>query len=870
MDSSKTQLQILNHLRPYLRAIYNVNPDISRPIDLFGNSQYEVARYMLNKCYGEVYTNNDVAANFMCALTLFAQDVKKYDLPLKAESPVGLITLTTRNHGFIDFYTPNVGGLLQKAIQEELDSVIQNNIPIYDNKYKGESNLTLTAKITLLPEFVNSVMANLIDKINTNQIIRNLPECQEFIYKIDDLARLGDSLEIDIVKNYMGTRQYIKDLEANFKPSVDNERELIEKLFSTIVKEINKIASKCFEIPYLTYASSNEVRGLIDTIRTKDIDQTDLDIFFTLFSVIYKKGSQDVLLNNAQAVKQLNSSILPSVRINMKKLPNTRSLYMLENWLPTVPIGSFIYFSNVGRFTVNDQEQNSVKDYFSTIMLTKDYYGKFQQPFDDLVLFSQNDYKQISQCIAPTSVKSDVNVKTRLLQFISGKSEEKAGEKSKYLGTVLFDNNNAEEAKVLRASYNGWKLNKSTGTYEKNVNGKMVALDPSVDTESFYVSQCEALSLDEMTCTQLMEKILVDDSSSKSIADILNEVNFASAIANGKMRDVHPKLAKKILKNLGFKEIQFTTRLGTKVNIIEPYQNWLNRFVKSNKDLAGLYEILNSESGAELRLFLKLLIKAVNDEKTMSVLSEKEKGELEPDYSVVAQEKATMNKLSKELGIPVYKQSVQQKPVLSLEQIRRGFGPDIDLGLKIDPQLNFMNSYNDFNTISMSPFLFLVNKAFPGINITAPFRFTSTKGSMTGGSCSDYDGTEIDVNSGFDLKSKQLRNTWEELKSKIPIDSTYAQNLEGVVESIECGEASLLLNLARIKKLSELIKAEPSILADKGEAGVFTREEIATIANTFNQKMDEYTKRLNKGFDLLTNLENKAVLGQIELSDIVV
>ena len=72
------------------------------------------------------------------------------------------------------------------------------------------------------------------------------------------------------------------------------------------------------------------------------------------------------------------------------------------------------------------------------------------------------------------------------------------------------------------------------------------------------------------------------------------------------------------------------TKLGTRVSILEPYQNWLTRFAKPNYKLKKLYETLNSPSGAELKLFLKLLIKAVNDEKTMGVLSEKEKVELNP------------------------------------------------------------------------------------------------------------------------------------------------------------------------------------------------------------------------------------------------
>jgi hypothetical protein len=175
----------------------------------------------------------------------------------------------------------------------------------------------------------------------------------------------------------------------------------------------------------------------------------------------------------------------------------------------------------------------------------------------------------------------------------------------------------------------------------------------------------------------------------------------------------------------------------------------------------------------------------------------------------------------------------------------------------------------------MSPFLYLVNAAFPGIKISEPYRLTNTRGgSLSGGNCSDYDGTEIDVNSGFDLKSKQLKDFWEQLKtsSGLNLKPDYVENIDGLIESIECAEASLLLNFSRIKKLSELIKVDPSIVNeyDDGSSHIFSRDEIATIAKTFNEKMKDYVERLNKSFDLLSNLSNRAVIGNIELEDIQV
>lgn len=878
--SKQVQLEILDHLRPYLRAIYNVSPDTSRQID-FTTDEYSVARFMLNKCFYSSANDNDIVANFLISLRNFALNIAKYDAPLKLNSPVGVLTSSIKNGKLLNLDERDVG-LLQQAIVDIYNEYLKTGKKVYSEN-ASKDNLFNKIKFTLNEDLVNDILDKLDKLIQESPIFKNDLRCNDFILEVNKISasELG---EIFI--------EYQFDIEEIQEPVDTNivNSQLLTKLFNKIVKNMNLIASKCFEIPYLTYGNNENVRNLIDKIRTQDVEKDDLDIFFLFFSIIYNDGEKDVRISNVSDLQQLDSSKLISTRINLKKatIETYTPFPLIEIWLPVVTGNVYLNYNTLrGDKLAKDTHLDSVKEFFLNKYLGNKYVWDSELDKFENYGIGLSFGKSLETCLKPVLISEpskieksvETDVKTKLLKFISGKTDEKSGSKEKYFGTVMFDNNTDKEAKILRASYNGWKYNKSTGKYEKfsESNGKMIEFDPNVNVDVFYASQCRALGDEEqLTCTQLMEKILMDDSSSSSIKSILNEANFSGSFASGRMRDIHPKLAKKILKNLGFKEVQFTTKVGTRVNLIEPYQNWLNRFVKTNKELKDLYETLVSESGEELRLFLKLLVKAVNDEKTMSTLSAKEKQEVKADYSTAEEEMRKLKELSEQYGVPIYTGKATVAPRLSLEQIKRGFGPEPDIyGPKFDSNLNLLNGYTDFNTASISPFLFLINSQFPGIKISEPYRFTNTRGSMTGGSCLDYDGAEIKVNTAFDLKSAQLKSTWKQLydelyKSGVYLDANYVKNIDGLIDSLECGEASLLLNFSRIKKLSELIKADPSIVYDyeDGSDHIFTRDEIATIAQTFNKKMKEHIDRVNKGFDLLSNLKNRSVLGEIEIKDI--
>ncbi len=879
--SKQVQLEILDHLRPYLRAIYNVSPNTSTDIDLFSSDNYAVARFMLNKCFNSTVSDIDILPQFLLSLREFAINISKYDAPLKFTSPIGALTWNTRIGKYINLADAATGHIQSSIVAVMNEYFINNEYYLEDIPLKlSTANYAVNHEYVLTDSFVNEVIDELNTVINQSDVIKNTPNCSEFLTKIQQL----DASKI-------GKISFIINKTLNDETGLDSKMingELMTKLFDAIVKNINLIAGKCFEIPYLTYGNNEKVRALIEKIRTQDVEKDDLDIFFLFFSVVYNDGKKDTIITNASSLKTLDSSKLPSTRINLKKISAETYVtdYLICRWLPTVLPETKIYLNYGFTDTIlENQEPYVVKAFFFT-----EYNGS-QHTFDaELDIFKSglgSAQNSLQTCLKHNDfspkeslergVKTDI--KTKLLNFISGKMVGKEGPSEKYVGTLMFDNNNDKENRILRASYNGWKYNKSTGKYEKfyEASGKMIEYDPNANADEFFVSQCKALGdKDEMSCTQLMEKILMDDNSSSSIKELLSDSEFYTGYINGRMRDIHPKLAKKILKNLGFKEVQFTTKLGTRVNLIEPYQNWLNRFVRTNKELKGLYDNLVSEGGEELRLFLKLLVKAVNDEKTMSTLSTKEKQEVKADYSSKEEEMRRLKELSEQFGVPVYEGKASATPRLSLEQIKRGFGPEPDIyGPKFDSNLNLLNGYTDFATATMSPFLFLINSQFPGIKISQPYRFTNTRGSMTGGYCHDYDGAEIKVDTAFDLKSSQLKLTWKQLydelyNSGVDLDIKYVEHINGLIDALECGEASLLLNFSRIKKLSELIKADPSIISDypDGSDHVFTRDEIAAIAQTFNKKMKDHIERVNKGFDLLSNLKNRSVLGEIEIKDI--
>jgi hypothetical protein len=493
MSQQLQQLEILDHLRPYLKAIYNVSGNITEQVDLF-NDQYKTARFMLNKCYNAALSDDDIAPNFMVALKKFAENVRLYDMPLKADSPIGVLVHRNKSKSYFDSTLIDDGeGLILQAIKKLLNKNTSNDV--FEYSYNRSNNNTGNQIVYLRPKYFEEILNNLQQLIKKSEIIVNRFDCTEFIAKINALKI--DNFQEDDLKLIVNIMFPI-NLETDLSREQYENKLLLNKVFNVIAKKINEIGGKCFEIPYLTYSTSKETRTLIDKMYKEEIDPVETDIFFTLFSIIQFDGKDEKMISNIQTLKQLDNNNLNNLRINLKKVEKESfiSQYLIENWLPLVKPGGKIYYNDKDFLVVS-------KPYISGTQLLE-MYGihsvYIREFFNNIVsgipvdinyflnIFEKTNPKSLDNCLneykpGPSTDKESTDTKTTLLNFISGRMEEKPGPKSKYFGTVQFDTNNDNETKVLRASYNGWKLNKSTGKYEKSVNGKLVEYEPSLELE---------------------------------------------------------------------------------------------------------------------------------------------------------------------------------------------------------------------------------------------------------------------------------------------------------------------------------------------------------------------------------------------------
>jgi hypothetical protein len=450
----------------------------------------------------------------------------------------------------------------------------------------------------------------------------------------------------------------------------------------------------------------------------------------------------------------------------------------------------------------------------------------------------------------------------------------------RYLEVLKFDTNDMDDLRMLSAYKNGWTWNGTT--WSKKLGTTTIEFDPKKTNDAvlsqFIDTQCEAIGQSGATkCTQILEKILSDNIDGKALNDLLTQNNFDAT--TGDLTSIHPKLAKKVLKNFGFKEVQFTTSLGTSYKMIEPVDHWISRFVCTKSELKDSCALLRSAKGKNLRLFLKLLVKAVNEDKRYNT-------SLSTSSSRVvdtAAEKAEQERLYREYGLPIYEYTgTPTTSTISLEEIKRGYGPKMDsiYGLRFDGGLNLMGSPLDISTASMLPFLMLSTQGLgrvPGfrVNLNKPLSFMSTGGMVGGTSVTDvFTNEELDVSTGFDLKSNEIKSIWTDLRAKIgelssKLEPGYEQKIDNIVNDLIQKEASLLNNLSRIQKLKQLLDADPSLLSSgTGDSGAFKPEDVKKVADTFNTKMDEYRKSFNRASNILERLNGQTLMGVFKYTDI--
>ncbi len=448
----------------------------------------------------------------------------------------------------------------------------------------------------------------------------------------------------------------------------------------------------------------------------------------------------------------------------------------------------------------------------------------------------------------------------------------------RYLEVFRFDRNDENEIRQLAAYKNGWTWNSSTGKYSKNLGSTTLEFDPMSADDStitnFIANQCVALGK-TTDCNTILETVLSDNVNARTLNDLLTKSNFSAS--SSKLESIHPKLAKKVLKNFGFKEVQFTTSFGNKINMIEPVDNWITRFVCTKSELKESCNLLRSAQGKDLRLFLKLLVKAVNEDKKYNTSMS---GTSSSRVIDTAAEQAELERLNREYGLPIYKYTgVSAKPSsLSLEEIKRGYGSKMDsiYGLRFDGGLNLIGSPLDFSTASMLPFLMLSAQGLgrvPGfrINLNKPLNFMYTSGMIGGAQVADvFTNEQLDISTGFDLKSNELKKTWDSILVKLSdqLETSYKTKIEQTIDELIQKEASLLNNLARIQKLKQILDIDPSLVKSGSSAGAFTAEDVKRVADTFNTKMDDYRKTFNRASNMLDRLNGQTLMGIFKYTDI--
>jgi hypothetical protein len=929
--SSQTKtIPILDSLRPYLKAINMICPNPTGavcPTPRLFRADSPTKLY-LNGCFkkadGSSYNNDDIAPEFLYALIKFGEEVSEIDESVTRDSPIGLINDDPRQIKLSNMFSLNQpdGGYIYRAISQSygqlapevfgmgLSDYVRNNPQLFKGQVINNADGTINlVDFGLSDNEISKILTSIKTQVNSQAAFK-VPDCTSFV---NALAAVRP--------------QDINTKSLNAQNIPNNKEAVLLGLYASLYDQAKKAISangrKCFEIPHKDYNNTQEVRDIIDLLLSGEVIPEESQLFFSIFEII----SGGRTFNNIGQLKMYTNSDQYrkfDMRINLKPSvflgPGAMGVVpSITTWIPTLLTGGKVYFNadpsvyidssvangqipaalflisagQSGKIGLDDEELEGLKDRIKVVKA----YGQ-SRGLNSKTILSKCTSTPIGQAavlgtvqgqsapastsntntgvpvVVPSTGPSTIN--TKVGDFLKSASKPSSSV-DRYLEVFRFDRNDIDEIQQLNAYKNGWSWNGSK--YSKQLGKTTIEFDPLVADDvtitNFITTQCDALGKGVADCNTILETILSDDVNTRTLNDLLIKSGFS--VQSSSLKDIHPKLAKKVLKNFGFKEVQFTTSFGNRVNMIEPVDNWISRFVCTKSELADSCTLLRSAKGKDLRLFLKLLVKAVNEDKRYNTSLSATTSSHVVD---IAKEKAEQERLNREYGLPIYKYTgTPTTSTLSLEEIKRGYGPKMDniYGLRFDGSLNLIGSPLDFNTASMLPFLMLSSQGLgrvPGfrINLNKPLSFMSTSGMVGGATVNDvFTNEDLDISTGFDLKSNEIKNTWMDLKGKLKaeLESSYEQKIEKIINDLIQQEASLLNNLSRIQKLKQLLDADPSLISSgTGDSGAFKPEDVKKVADTFNTKMDEYRKSFNRASNILERLNGQTLMGVFKYTDI--
>jgi hypothetical protein len=642
------QLPIFDNIRDYFNAIAIAGITGEESIDKTGDKGYIPSLYYNYNCYNNNDDKNDIniPVEFVLRAVKFIKNINEnYD------------KMVTKN-SILSIFNQIEGNSILGKIRTEVFGEFENIIPTLEPTYYGrtlpknnqvlalenDKNIKIFKKI-----FVKEIEYKISSYVGTSFDIKPNELTEDIVKELYTLL----SKEINDIKECTPLKKHIKfeDFSKAIKDikSYDNIylndyiSNVIESTFEKIQKLIKNKANQCYEMGYIYGESKpDDAKKTIDLYLSYYHDSLDcliFDYFFEILDDNGKKIKHSSELSSTEVVARnlfLSGLNTEKLRINMKK--NEDGKPFLLNWIPA----KFMHLENnvISKITLYD---------ICTCYL-----------FDIFENEPQRETKKIIDVILNNELKK-INAKCE--KYIS----EHKNLLPEKVAVAVFDNNNkinktlasnkivewlkapiTHEVKPViphkyldedyddKASDQFGALKPSEWIYERGVYKKYdnntkryVPWNPNVKNEAdrnkmeeeFHDNQCAALNtINDDKCNKILKQIIESPSPNfTSINEIINKDNFVSDINAGNIYKIHPKLALQLLKILGYKLIINYTPTGERITSIESFTNWFNRFLIQSEDeeLQKLAEHIKNGLHHNVKVFLQLLIKTVNDKSTI-------------------------------------------------------------------------------------------------------------------------------------------------------------------------------------------------------------------------------------------------------------
>ncbi len=836
--SSQT-LPIFDYLRNYLltcnRTIGNAETDIDSISDL----PEPVKIYLSGECYDPAYTGK-ISPEFTSSVAKFSENLSKYDI-------------ITTNNSIRDYFSSDISNrnnLLGRALREVSKNYTLNqlsDIPRNDgtnNMLFGEvaaqANGYTKYKVKPQTKFLTLVLNKFLELLNAEITKNNLTtSCDDFIR------------DVKTISTTFSFTNFIENTVIENKSTLNTIRDKVtQEVFRMLRQRFDESAKKCFTIPVITYGkASPEFKLTCDRYATNVADKSEQDLFDKFFILEFE---------TIDATGKKVPLPQDDWRIQIKKVPGSANKLLILNWIPS----TMDYFYDTTNF-VDVSKQPTLRKLSYELIVNGTTAGNSQlniigQGIDAFIRSPGIKMVDPNPKCSVSGPKPNVSlVKQEVFKWLKSPfptpSIRSPGSLVKAKEMVEKD---PEFARLIELA-NGWIY--QDGKFKKKIGSEFI--EYNADTaDDFVDEQCTAMGLNPAKCLMFLEGVVKGDTT--QLNKIISDPSFLSAVNAGMIKDIHPLLALKVLKVLGFKEKYQTDSRGVRSTKIESFEEWVERFVKSAPGLQQLYIEINADpvNHFNMRLFLKMLVSLINN--NPSILGNTSKfvePSTKPIQPLTPEQDAALTEYFRKKGIKRYvpKSNTSDVPRMSLNDIRRGL-KTLDpfyQGIRFN-ELDLLGSYNDVTTSALLPFLRILTGVYRGDEEYALQGFNIDFPSVENLTVRQTGGVSETKQTSFKLYSEEIEKVYKGIVEKLnrynkTIDVGVKQKMEKSIEDMRVLEKDILENLLRMQKYSQIVEMKNDLSSQ-----IINQDDIRQVSENFDQIVKDYNKAYYKSNSILDTIES--------------